>query len=330
TLPADTTTQTADRDATLDDETAITLAAGEDVTDADFGYQPLGSIGDRVWSDLDGDGIQDAGEPGLSGVTVELLDGTGTVIATTITSLSGTYSFSGLAAGDYSVRIDTSSLPANTSTQTGDPDATLDDETAITLAAGEDVTDADFGYQPLGLIGDRVWSDLDGDGVQDAGEPGLSGVTVELLDAVGTVIASDVTDGVGAYSFTGLAADDYSVRVDVSTLPANTSTQTGDPDATLDDETDITLAAGADVTDADFGYQPLGSIGDTVFADVDGDGTQDAGDPGLSGVTVELLSAVGTVIGSDLTDGAGAYSFTGLAADDYTVRIDTSTLPADT
>ncbi|MGH1506237.1 MAG: SdrD B-like domain-containing protein, partial [Acidimicrobiales bacterium] len=171
-----------------------------------------------------------------------------------------------------------STLPADTTTQTADRDATLDDETAITLTAGADIVDADFGYQPLGTIGDRVWSDLDGDGIQDAGEPGLSGVTVELLDAVGTVVATDTTDGAGAYSFAGLTAGDYTVRVDTSTLPANTTTQTGDPDATIDGETAITLAAGDDITTADFGYQPLGSIGDTVFADVDGDGIQDAGE----------------------------------------------------
>ncbi|MGH1505186.1 MAG: SdrD B-like domain-containing protein, partial [Acidimicrobiales bacterium] len=329
TLPADTTTQTADRDASLDGETSVTLGFGTDIVDADFGYQPLGSIGDRVWSDVDGDGTQDAGEPGLSGVTVELLDGTGTVITSDVTDGTGDYGFTGLAVGDYTVRVDTSTLPADTTTQTGDRDATLDDETDITLAAGADVTDADFGYQPLGSIGDRVWSDVDGDGIQDAGEPGLAGVTVELLDAVGTVIGADVTDGSGDYTFTGLAAGDYSVRVDASTLPAGV-TQTGDRDATLDDETAITLTAGADVTDADFGYQPLGSIGDTVFADVDGDGTQDAGEPGLSGVTVELLDAVGTVVATDTTDGTGAYGFTDLPADDYSVRVDTSTLPADT
>ncbi|MGH1505187.1 MAG: SdrD B-like domain-containing protein, partial [Acidimicrobiales bacterium] len=180
-------------------------------------------------------------------------------------------------------------LPADTTTQTADRDATLDDETAITLTAGTDIVDADFGYQPLGTIGDLVYSDADGSGAFNLGDSGLSGVTVELLDGTGTVIATDVTDGAGNYAFAGLEAGAYTVRVDASTLPAGV-TQTDDRDATLDDETSITLAAGEDVSDADFGYEPpapLGSIGDTVFADVDGDGTQDPGDSGIAGVTVE-------------------------------------------
>ncbi len=41
-----------------------------------------------------------------------------------------------------------------------------------------------FGYDsPTGAIGDRVWFDVDGDGVQDAGEQGIPGVTLELLNA---------------------------------------------------------------------------------------------------------------------------------------------------
>ena len=36
------------------------------------------------------------------------------------------------------------------------------------------------GNTGTGAIGDRVWIDADGDGVQDPGEAGLAGVTVQL------------------------------------------------------------------------------------------------------------------------------------------------------
>ena len=49
-------------------------------------------------------------------------------------------------------------------------------------------------------IGDLVWFDADGDGVQDAGEPGVAGVAVRLLDASGHVAAEDVTDAGGGYA----------------------------------------------------------------------------------------------------------------------------------
>ena len=57
------------------------------------------------------------------------------------------------------------------------------------------------------MIGDRIWSDTNGDGVQDPGEISLSGVVVELYDSTGTVLlATAVTDASGIYAFTGLPA----------------------------------------------------------------------------------------------------------------------------
>jgi hypothetical protein len=51
-------------------------------------------IGNRVWNDADGDGIQDAGEGGLGGVEMELLNNIGSVIASVTTAADGTYYFS--------------------------------------------------------------------------------------------------------------------------------------------------------------------------------------------------------------------------------------------
>ena len=85
-----------------------------------------------------------------------------------------------------------------------------------------------------------MWVDADGDGVQDPGEPGLGGVTVNLyaesivvIDGVtynaGDLVATTTTDGTGNYSFDGLPAGAYSVEVDESTLAAD-FTATYDPD----------------------------------------------------------------------------------------------------
>ncbi|MCP9769361.1 hypothetical protein EGI22_15760, partial [Lacihabitans sp. LS3-19] len=54
---------------------------------------PYGSIGDKVFSDINGDGIQDGTEPGLDGITVYLLDNTGNKIDSTITAGGGLYEF---------------------------------------------------------------------------------------------------------------------------------------------------------------------------------------------------------------------------------------------
>lgn len=77
-------------------------------------------------------------------------------------------------------------------------------------------------------IGNRVWSDDDGDGIQDADESGIAGVNVELTDAADNVLATAVTDAEGNYIFStavgtstaafiynlGLAAaENYKVRI---------------------------------------------------------------------------------------------------------------------
>ena len=262
TLPAGFTVRTFDLDGTGTADTADaplgTQAPGiaEDRTDVDFGYRGTGSIGDRVWNDLNGDQGQ-GGETGINGVTVELLDSTGTVIATQVTVPDGVvgdgkYLFEGLPPGDYTVRV----VPPAGFSQTFDLDGTLDDETPVTLGLGENRTDVDFGYQQANLegsIGDRVWNDIDGDGVQDAGEDGINDVTVRLFNAGGGLEATDVTSGDGDYDFPGLTAGTYTVVVDDTTLPEG-FVQTFDIEGPLDHSATVDLDPGEDRDDVDFGY----------------------------------------------------------------------------
>ncbi len=77
----------------------------------------------------------------------------------------------------------------------------------------------DFGFSPVPVyaLGNLVWEDWNNNGVVDAGEPGIEGVTVELYDAADTdfttLLDSDVTDADGQYQFTDLPAGDYVVRI---------------------------------------------------------------------------------------------------------------------
>jgi len=63
------------------------------------------SLGDLVWNDLDNDGLQDKGEPGLQGVTVRLLNESGGTIATKTTDSFGYYDFSSQPEGNYSLQF---------------------------------------------------------------------------------------------------------------------------------------------------------------------------------------------------------------------------------
>ncbi len=93
---------------------------------------------------------------------------------------------------------------------------------------------------PLYQLGNLVWLDLDADGIADDGEPGLSGVTVELLDADGDVVTDTVTNGDGHYVFGGLSAGDYRVRIDGAQTAlaghGSTTPTVADPDDDVDND----------------------------------------------------------------------------------------------
>ncbi|MDP5093830.1 MAG: SpaA isopeptide-forming pilin-related protein, partial [Polaribacter sp.] len=234
---------------------------------------PSGSIGDTVWYDADGNGAQNGGENGLEGATVTLDPGTpgNNADDTTVTTdASGNYLFDNLPAGNYTVSVDVSTVtgglpalvtPAELS-QTYDNDGTGTSNTSsLTLAAGENNLDQDFGYQGLGSIGDTVWYDADGDGTQNGTESGLEGATVTLDPGTPGDPSDDVTtttDANGNYIFDDLPAGNYTVSVDVSTvtggLPSGVTpaelAQTFDADGTGTANTsDYTLAAGEDNVD---------------------------------------------------------------------------------
>jgi predicted outer membrane repeat protein len=105
-------------------------------------------IGDRVWNDSDGDGVQDAGESGLSGVTLELrndLCNPGVDCPTTVSGADGTYAFSGIGAGSYIVAV-TGGVPTG-HVPSYDEDGGNDAQTSVTISTGHPAhATADFGY----------------------------------------------------------------------------------------------------------------------------------------------------------------------------------------
>jgi hypothetical protein len=217
------------------------------------------ALGNFVWLDTNGDGVQDASEKGISGVTVLLYaaDGT-TVIASTITDADGKYFFGNLLPGTYVVGF--SSVPANLeftqqnsagdnqNNTNSDANATTGKTGLITLSAGETDLSVDAGLKPSkpASVGNLVWNDLDQDGVQDANEPGVSGIIVTLKDALtNTVIGSAITDGNGNYLISNIpaATGGTSYYIEFSNLP---------PTATFTTRTDnVSPADGSLGSDAD-------------------------------------------------------------------------------
>ncbi len=123
----------------------------------------LAGLGNYVWEDIDHDGLQDDDEPVVPGVTVNLKDAGGNIIATTVTDANGEYYFLGLDPGTYSVQFE---IPAGFDYTINDNgDDALDSDiqpgmngmtNTITLTAGElDFTlDGGIYVPPNGIIAD--------------------------------------------------------------------------------------------------------------------------------------------------------------------------------
>jgi hypothetical protein len=128
---------------------------------------PTSTLGDLVWQDIDGDGVQDPGEPGIAGVTVTLYDSNGNLIATQVTDVNGNYLFTGLQPGTYIVEFELPDLPnleneSFTGFKTGfnpalDSDVDLNGFTAtIVVGAGENNLTIDAGVINVVISGVTV------------------------------------------------------------------------------------------------------------------------------------------------------------------------------
>jgi SdrD B-like domain/Protein of unknown function (DUF3048) C-terminal domain len=62
------------------------------------------------------------------------------------------------------------------------------------------------------ILGNQVWLDANGNGIQDAGERGIGGVCVNLYDANGNLIQKTTTDSNGYYGFNVQSGEDYTIE----------------------------------------------------------------------------------------------------------------------
>ena len=308
------------------------------------------TIAGKLYNDADASFSSDNGENPYSGVTVALLKKDGTPVLdkdgnpmTAVTDAEGKYSFVGLPLGEYTVSVvDPTSGPLAgtkpTEAYTGRYKTTAD----VTIAeATGSVIDVNFGFVKPASVGDKVWMDVNRDGIQDADEPAMPGVTVTLTradgsavtDASGNPVAAVTTDANGQYKFENLLPGDYKVTF---TNPAGyeaTVSDAGDDRGADSNGTEaaVSLTQGQDDATVDYGLVGTGVIGDQLFVDVNQNGgsAPDAGDKPLAGVKVTLTwTGPGGITRTyeTTTDAEGKYKFENLLPGEYKVSVDPETL----
>ena len=294
----------SDYAATTPTTIAVATTSGLVSTANDFGQYGLMTISGEVYNDLGGTGALQNGDPGLSGWTVQLLDVSNAVIATTTTDAGGNYTFDVPAAGTYTVREVLQSgyiqtAPASPGSYTE------------TLAGGQSVSDVDFGDFRTVAYSGIVYNDLNGDGSPEGTEPGLAGWTVELLDGSNQVIATQTTGTGGTYAFTGIGPGTYSIQEVLQAGYVQSSTPARFSE---------TATSGQNVAGLDFGDFQTVNLAGEVYNDLNGDGRLENGEPGLTGWTVNLLDAASHVVATTTTDGSGDYAFADVGPGHFTIQ----------
>ena len=289
------------------------------------------ALGDFVWEDLDGNGLQDPLEPGLGGVVVTLFDALTNVVNVTTSSPAGGYLFSYLTTGQYFIGVsapgyELTAVDAGADADDSDADPLTGRTPPVLLAAGVIADSLDAGLFQRGSLGNFVWHDVNGNGLQDSGETGLVGVAVSLYGTGGILVAATSTATDGSYVFTNLVPGAYAVEM--GTLPgyAFTTRDVGVDDDVDSDSDPLTGRTGTNVllsgvADAswDAGLFVRGSIGDFVWLDSNSDGVQDVGETGLVGVAVTLYGPQSNVVGVTTSGLGGAYAFTQVSPGSYFV-----------
>jgi len=185
------------------------------------------SIGDRVWYDANANGLQDRGEEGVAGVLATLHYRDGRSVDQIRTDSDGHFHFDRISPGEYYLKIERPEGHLFTAQNVGASDDTekldsdVDPETGrtsnILFQSGDGNLDLDAGLLEAASIGNQIWLDENGNGVQDIEETGIPNMIVKLYKVNSSVdvslVDTTMTDGEGQFRFSNLQPGRYTIDV---------------------------------------------------------------------------------------------------------------------
>jgi uncharacterized repeat protein (TIGR01451 family) len=264
-----------------------------------IGFQPQNKVVGHVFNDPNANGIQDAGETNIANQDVNVTDSSGAV-QTVKTN----------ATGDYVAFVIPGKTTVNVVDPTGSSLTTANDPQDVTVLAGQTSTATPVGFQARGTLSGHLFNDVNGNGLQDPGEPNLPGLTVTITDANGAVITL-ISDANGDYT-TSVPAGPTTVTV---AGPNGAISTTGNNPQT------VTVPVGGNINPTPIGFQvQSGSLRGRVFYDTNGNGVQDSDEPGIEGVSVTVIGLNNSIY-LKTTDANGDYSIPSIPVGDAQISI---------
>jgi uncharacterized repeat protein (TIGR01451 family) len=307
------------------------------------------SIGDFVFNDFDGDGIQDGGEPGIPDVMVILYDDVDNVVAVTESDGSGYYEFTNVIPGDYYLVFDIDDenlVPtlANVGNDALDNDVTEENgpgSTAVFTFAGNqnDLTwDAGF-YQCLDIKG-VTYYDINEDDIRQPTENGINGLVTNLyrrINGVWVLWDSETThhdyatpsdDGIwdfcvppGTYYIEVVMPPIGLVRVRPFIGGSNFDSDINGANGPNTTPT-FTLNPGQSKTNLGAGYYPMATVGNRVWYDENYNGIQEDFEPSAEGVNVQVFNMNNEMVDEAVTDENGIYRVEYLQKEQYYLKFE--------